>query len=168
MTAAGKTITLIAAMARNGVIGLRGEMPWHLPGELQHFKAATMGKAIIMGRKTWQAIGRALLGRQNIVISRDRGYQAAGCDVVASLEAALAIAQGEEVMVIGGGELYRLALPLAQCLLLTRVDCAPAGDTWFPDWDADQWVLVGSRKVAADGKNDYAYEVQEWRRKPTH
>ena len=97
-----KSITLIAAMGKNRAIGLDGRMPWHLPAELQHFKAATMGKAIIMGRKTWESIGRPLPGRQNIVVSRNPGFTAEGADVVSSLEAAILVSNSEESMVIGG------------------------------------------------------------------
>ena len=98
-------ITLVAAMGKNRAIGLDGRMPWHLPAELQHFKQVTMGKAIVMGRKTWQSIGRPLPGRQNIVISRNSDFIAIGADVVGSLEAALEISESEEIMVIGGGQL---------------------------------------------------------------
>jgi len=162
MSERGKTITLIAAMGANGAIGLNGKMPWHLPGELQHFKKMTMGKPIVMGRKTWQAIGRPLPGRQNIVVSRNPRFQATGCEVYGSLEQAVAGAAGDEVMVIGGAELYRQALPLASRMILTRVDCEPEADTWFPDWNRDGWKIVSQRNEAADEKNPLAYRVQEW------
>jgi len=161
-----KKLTLIAAIARNRAIGLEGRMPWHLPDELQHFKAATMGKPIVMGRRTWESIGRPLPGRQNIVVSRNRQFQAAGCDVVVSIDGALDVARGEEVMVIGGGELYRIALPKAWRMLLTLVDCEPGADTWFPDWDRSEWRLVNSTLVSADDRNPYAYEIQELVREP--
>lgn len=157
----GKTITLIAAMANNRGIGLNGRMPWHLPGELKHFRHSTMGKAVVMGRKTWESIGKALPGRQNIVVSRDPDFQAKGCEVCASLEQAIATARGNEVMVIGGGDLYRLALPLASRMILTLVDCSPEADTWFPRWDRREWTLVSRRSVNADADNRYAYEVLE-------
>ena len=102
---AGKRITLIAAMGRNRAIGLEGAMPWHLPRELRHFKETTMGKPIVMGRKTWESIGRVLPGRQNIVVTRNPDYVAEGCDVTGSLEGAVARASGREVMIIGGGQL---------------------------------------------------------------
>ncbi len=142
-------------------IGVNGRIPWHLPGELQHFKRVTMGKPIVMGRKTWESIGRALPGRQNIVISRNPEFQAPGCDVCASLEQAVTMARGDEVMVIGGGELYRLALPLASRMILTLVDCDSEADTWFPDWDHSEWSLLWQRSVAADQKNPHAYRVEE-------
>ena len=134
-----KTITLIAAMGNNRAIGMDGRMPWHLPAELQHFKKATMGKAIVMGRKTWQSIGRPLPGRQNIVVSRNTGFIADGADVCDSLEAAIEISKADEIMVIGGGQLYAAALPLAQGMILTLIDIEPEADTWFPKWDERHW-----------------------------
>ena len=160
-----KKITIIAAMARNRAIGLDGNMPWHLPGELKHFKQTTMGKPIIMGRKTWESIGRALPGRQNIVITRSPDYRASGCLVVNSLEEAFEQALGEEVMVIGGGQLYRQALALADRMILTRVDCEPDADTWFPQWDSGDWQEIGRRSQGVDENNDLAYDVLELVRK---
>jgi dihydrofolate reductase len=154
-----KTITLIAAMARNRAIGFDGGMPWHLPAELKHFKASTMGKPIVMGRKTWQSIGRALPGRQNIVVTRKRAYQAEGCTVVPSFDQAMEAAVGEEVMIIGGGQLYRQALPLADRMLLTLVDCEPEADTWFPEWNKDEWREISRRSQPADENNELAYKV---------
>lgn len=157
----GKTITLVAAMGRNRAIGRDGELPWRLPRELRHFRDTTMGKAIVMGRLTWASIGRALPGRQNIVVSRDPAFAAPGCEVVASLEQAVAAAGGEEVMVIGGGQLYAAALPHADRMVLTLVDCAPQADTWFPAWDEGAWREVDSREEAADAENPFAYRVVE-------
>jgi dihydrofolate reductase len=154
-----KTITLIAAMARNRAIGFDGGMPWHLPAELKHFKASTMGKPIVMGRKTWQSIGRALPGRQNIVVTRKRAYQAEGCTVVPSFDQAMEAAVGEEVMIIGGGQLYRQALPLADRMILTLVDCEPEADTWFPEWNKDEWREISRRSQVADDNNELAYKV---------
>jgi dihydrofolate reductase len=161
----GKTITLIAAMGRNRAIGQEGGLPWHLPRELKHFRETTMGKAIVMGRVTWHSIGRALPGRQNIVVSRDPGFTAPGCDVARSLDEAVALARGDEVMIIGGGQLYAAALPVADRMVLTRVDCAPPADTWFPDWDAADWLETAVREEAADANNAYAYRVVELRRR---
>ena len=155
----GRKITLVAAMARNRAIGLDGAMPWHLPRELKHFKAVTFGHPIVMGRKTWESIGRPLPGRQNIVVTRNLEYRADGCDVVASLEAAVGVADGEEVMVIGGGELYRQALPHADRMVLTRVDCEPEADTWFPDWDPADWTELSAREELPDEANPHAYRV---------
>ncbi len=156
-----KTITLIAAMARNRAIGLAGAMPWHLPGELGHFKETTMGKPIVMGRKTWESIGRALPGRQNIVVTRNHEYRAEGCLVVQSLPLAIERAEGDEIMVIGGGQLYRQALPMADRMVLTLVDCAPAADTWFPEWNENEWSEVSQRIQPIDDKNELAYQVVE-------
>lgn len=156
-----KPVTLIAAMGKNHAIGLNGTMPWHLPAELQHFKQATMGKAILMGRKTWQSIGRPLPGRQNIVISRNPDFRAAGAEVASSLAAAIEIAQADEIMVIGGGQLYSLALPLAQRMLLTLLDIEPSADTWFPKWDDEQWQQTSEQHYKADEKNKLAYRIVE-------
>ena len=156
-----KTITFIAAMGKNRAIGLNGQMPWHLPAELQHFKRATMGKTIVMGRKTWQAIGRPLPGRQNIIISRNAGFVARGAVVRASFESAVNAAQSNEIMVIGGGQLYALALPFAQRMLLTLVDLEPEADTWFPAWDAEDWCQQQTHSYAADDKCAPAYRIVE-------
>jgi dihydrofolate reductase len=161
-----KPITLIAAMGKNRAIGLDGRMPWHLPAELQHFKQATMGKTILMGRKTWQSIGRPLPGRQNIVISRNPDFAAAGADVSASLSAAVEIAKADEIMVIGGGQLYTLALPLAQRLVLTLIDIEPEADTWFPEWDINQWQQTEERHFQIDDSNELAYRIVELTRIP--
>ncbi len=161
----GKKITIIAAMARNRAIGLDGKMPWHLPGELGHFKAATMGKPIVMGRKTWESIGRPLPGRQNIVVTGNGSFQAPGCDLAGSLELALELARGEEVMIIGGGQLYRQSLAFCDRMILTVVDCEPEADTWFPDWQTEEWQQAGTRTEIADDRNPYAYQVFEWVRK---
>jgi dihydrofolate reductase len=162
MDGVGKIVTLIAAMGVNRAIGLGGVMPWHLPGELKHFKQTTMGKAIVMGRKTWESIGRVLPGRQNIVVTRNRDYLAAGCDVVSSLEQALVVAESDEAMIIGGGELYRQALPLAKKMILTRVDCEPEADTWFPEWEKSEWRIISSRSEPAYERNQYTYQVEDW------
>ncbi len=156
-----KAITIIAAMAQNRAIGLAGAMPWHLPGELKHFKETTMGKPIVMGRKTWEAIGRALPGRQNIVVTRNRDYCADGCLVVHSFPIAVEQAQGNEIMVIGGGQLYRQALPGAERMVLTLVDCTPEADTWFPQWNENEWSEISRRSQLKDENNELAYEVVE-------
>lgn len=160
-----KTLTLVAALARNHAIGLRGGMPWHLPAELAHFKLTTMGKSLVMGRRTWEAIGRPLPGRQNIVVTRNEGLEAPGCDVVRSLEAAVERAVSQEVMVIGGGSLYEQALPMADRMVLTHIECEAEADTWFPQWDADEWVPVSREHFAPDHKNGLAYDIVEYARK---
>ncbi len=159
-----KTITIIAAMAKNRAIGLAGRIPWHLPAELQHFKRTTMGKPVVMGRKTWESIGRPLPGRQNIVVTGQAGYAAEGCDLAGSLEEALELARRGEVMVMGGGELYRQALPLADRMVLTLVDCEPEADTWFPEWPAAEWRENSRERFPADERNPCAYEILEFLR----
>ncbi len=134
-------IHLIAAVARNGVIGCNGQIPWQLPEDLRHFQALTMGHAVIMGRRTYESIGHPLLGRQNLVVSsnmeRGKGYQ-----VVRSLQEGLALAAGKEIFIIGGARLYEEALPLAVQLDLTLVDLEPVGDTWFPEVDWSQFEKI--------------------------
>jgi dihydrofolate reductase len=129
-------LALIAARARNGVIGLDNRMPWHLPEDLAYFKRVTLGKPVVMGRKTFESIGRPLPGRLNIVVTRNPDWQAAGVQVAHSLDAALALAAAaapEEIMLIGGAELYRQALPQADVLYLTEIDAEFAGDAFFPE-----------------------------------
>ncbi len=159
-------IALIAAVARNDVIGRDGAMPWHLPADLRHFKETTLGKPVVMGRRTHQAIGRPLQGRTNIVITRDRGYRAPGCTVVHSPEEAIAAARAataptgggaaDEILVIGGGSVYAAFLPLAERIYLTRVDGEFAGDTHFPVLDPAEWRETSRRERPADARNPYA------------
>ncbi|MGQ0511805.1 MAG: dihydrofolate reductase [Betaproteobacteria bacterium] len=149
----GPCIYLVAAVAANGVIGVEGRMPWRLPEDLRHFKALTLGHPVIMGRRTWESIGKPLPGRENIVVTRRAGFDAPGASVASSLGAALALCAGEAVVfVIGGGELYREALPLAQGLVLTEIQRDYAGDTRFPDWDRAPWRETQREpQAAADG-----------------
>lgn len=139
--ASGTTrVYLVAAVAKNGVIGARGKLPWHLPEDLKHFKNLTLGHPIIMGRRTWDSLGKPLPGRENIVVSRKAGFEAPGASVAASLEAALALCAGEPVaFVIGGAEIYAAALPLADGLVLTEIDRDYEGDVYFPGWDRAAW-----------------------------
>lgn len=135
-------LTLIAAVARNGVIGVDNTLPWRLPEDLKRFKALTLGHPIVMGRKTWESLGRPLPGRSNIVISRDPQYVASGAATATTLQQALSIAaleNAQEVFVIGGAEVYRLALPLAQRLQLTEIGQDYAGDAHFPEFDRTLW-----------------------------
>lgn len=159
-----KSLTLIAAMGKNRAIGLDGRMPWHLPAELQHFKKATMGKAIVMGRKTWQAIGRPLPGRQNIVVSRNPDFHAEGIDLATSLADAIAMSQSDEVMIVGGGQLYALALPLANRMVLTLIDIEPEADTWFPEWDEREWSRTSEQCFPVDDENELGYRIIEFNR----
>jgi len=144
---------LVAAVASNGVIGKDGGMPWRLPVDLKHFKNLTLGHPVIMGRKTWQSLGKALPGRENIVVTRQPGYEAPGAAVASSLDAALALCAGESTaFVIGGGELYAAALPLAAGLVITEIQRDYEGDARFPQYDHSRWKETQrERHVAADG-----------------
>jgi dihydrofolate reductase len=133
------TITVLAAVGANLVIGRDGDMPWHLPQDLAHFKAATMGHTMVMGRKTYDSIGRALPGRRSIVITRQPGWHAAGVEVAHSLPEALALAGPTEVFVIGGAQVYREAIPFADQMMLTEIEQSPEGDAFFPTLEPDQW-----------------------------
>ena len=149
-------ISLIVAMDRRGVIGLDGALPWRLSADLRNFKAITMGKPLVMGRKTHESIGRPLPGRQNIVLTRQRDYTAQGCDICHDAEQALAACTGaEEVMVMGGAALYELFLPRAGRIYLTRVQAEVDGDTWFPPFDASAWREVERRDQPADERNEH-------------
>jgi dihydrofolate reductase len=151
-------ISIVVAASTNNVIGVHGELPWRLPGDLQRFKTLTMSKPIIMGRRTYESIGRALPGRQNIVITRQRGYAADGCDVVQSTDAAIeAAGDAVEIMVIGGGDIYRQFLPRAHRIYLTRVEVELEGDTHFPSLDETNWQETAAEKHAADDSNEYDY-----------
>ena len=159
-------IALIVAVAENGVIGRDGRLPWRLSADLQRFKALTMGKPVLMGRRTWESIGRPLPGRRNVVISRQPGYRAAGAEVFADVDSALAaVATAPEVMVMGGAEIYRLLLPRAEVLYLTRVQARVEGDTFFPELDAG-WRRVEQQARAADAQNPYALTFERWERGP--
>ena len=146
-------------MAENGVIGRENRLPWRLPADLRRFKSVTMGKPVIMGRKTYESIGKPLPGRSNIVVTRDPDYRAPGCQVVHSLEQALEAGAGHaEVMVIGGAKLYRQALGRAQRMYLTLVRAEVEGDTLFPDIEPQQWRELERESHRADEKNQYDYD----------
>jgi len=150
------SVSLIAAVARNGAIGADGGLPWRLSSDLKRFKALTMGKPLVMGRKTFDSVGRPLPGRRVIVVTRDAGWTRPGVETANSLEAALALAAGaDEIMVGGGGEIYAQALPLAARLYLTEVDLAPDGDVRFPDIDPALW-REARRELGARGPKDEA------------
>lgn len=153
-------ISMIAAMAQHRVIGAGNAMPWHLPADLRHFKVITLGKPVIMGRKTYDSIGKALPGRTNIVITRDRHLQLDDAITVTNAEAALVAAKGaEEVMIIGGGTIYSAFLPLCHRLYLTQIDLDVIGDTYFPDYMAAfEWRQTSTQQHFADEKNPHNYE----------
>ncbi len=150
-------VTLVAAVDRVGVIGADGAMPWHLPEDLRHFKATTMGHPMVMGRKTFDSIGRPLPGRRTIVVTRNRHWQHADVETAHSFDEALALAgPADEVFVVGGGEIYAQALPFAHRMILTEIDTEVAGDTRFPAWSRDQWHE--SDRVAHEGFAFVTYE----------
>jgi dihydrofolate reductase len=155
MRVAEPLVSLIVAMAQNGVIGRDNALPWRLPEDLKRFKAFTLGKTLLMGRKTYESIGRPLPGRANLVLTRDKGWQAQGIVVVHSVEEALARAAGTELVAIGGAEIYRLVLPFARRIYLTHVHADVPGDTYFPDFDPTQWADVECRAHPADEHHAY-------------
>ncbi len=160
-------VTLIAARARNGVIGKDNAMPWKIPGEQAYFRRVTMGHPIVMGRKTWASIGRPLPGRRNIVVSRDRAFAAQGAEVVHGIDEALALCAGmAEVFVIGGAQLYDVAMPVADRLLVTEIDHDFDGDSFMPVPDAARWRETARDAQRAEGPPafDFAYVTYERRR----
>jgi dihydrofolate reductase len=159
-------LSLIAAMDRNRLIGSKNQLPWHLPADLAHFKKITLSKPILMGRKTYESIGRPLPGRENIVLTRTKGLEIEGVTVVNSLEAAIeGLSDADEVMVIGGSTLYELALPKAQRLYLSYVDGEFEGDAWFPEIDESQWTISDSVTQQPDEKNSYGCRFVTYERK---
>ncbi len=158
-------IRLVVAYTDNRVIGLDGAMPWRLPADLAHFKRSTLGHPIVMGRKTWLSLGRPLPGRRNLVLSRDPGFDAPGAECHASLESALAsCAHADLVCVIGGEQVFRLALPLADELIATEIHANLGGDTWFPELPADQWLET--ERLPQPPENGLAYDFVTYRRIP--
>ena len=159
-------ISIIVAASTNYVIGTRGKLPWRLSDDLKRFKQLTMGKPIVMGRLTWESIGRPLPGRQNIVLTRQADFAAEGCDVVASpADALAAAADAEELMIIGGSQVYELFLPQASRLYVTRVRAAIDGDTFFPEIDEGVWRLTHSEAHEANDANEFAFDFKTYERK---
>jgi dihydrofolate reductase len=154
-------VSLVYAVSRNGVIGRDGGLPWHIPSDLKHFKAITLGKPVIMGRKTWDSLPRKpLAGRRNLVISRNVTYRADGAEVLPSLEAALRATAGDaEVCVIGGAEIFKAALPLAHRIYLTRVLADVAGDTIMPELSAKHWREVERQSHVKGEKDSSAFDT---------
>jgi dihydrofolate reductase len=151
------TVSLIVAMDEDGLIGRDGALPWRLPDDLRHFRRLTLGKIVLMGRKTFESLGKPLDGRDNWVVTRDPRFSAPGAQVWTSLPAALEAAGERELMVIGGGEIYRQTLPLAQRIYLTRVHARLDGDTWFPALGAAAWRACAREDHPADDRHAYAY-----------
>ncbi len=161
-------ISLIVAVSRNGVIGLDNQLPWHLPEDLKYFKSVTMGKPIIMGRKTFDSIGRPLPGRTNIVITRDSSWQAEGVEVAQTLVQAMTLAKlacaradVDEAMVIGGEQIYRMTLPAADRLYLTEVQAEVQGDAFFPEFDTQEWHQVSEQLPEVTDTHPYRFVVLE-------
>jgi dihydrofolate reductase len=159
-------LSLICAMAENRVIGINNNLPWHLSEDLKYFRRTTMGHSIIMGRKTWESIGRPLPGRTNIVVTRNTDYSAEGAKVVSSLEAAIRMAESvafidgtDEAFVIGGAAVYQAALPLANTIHLTCVHAEVKGDTFFTDFDVTKWEEVAREDFSSDESNPYDYSI---------
>ena len=170
-------LSLIVAMAQNGVIGRDNDLPWRLPADLKQFKSTTMGKPLIMGRNTHESIGRALPGRVNIVVTRNKTLTFKGCEVVHSLadaiesaSSACAASDSDEAFIIGGAQLYQQAIEAADRLYLTQVQAQVDGDTWFPEFDRSQWVLSQQTDFLADDANtyDYSFLLLERRKREQH
>ncbi|MDO6460261.1 dihydrofolate reductase [Granulosicoccaceae sp. 1_MG-2023] len=164
-------LAMIMAMDRNRLIGADGGMPWHLPNELQYFKRVTMGKPLIMGRKTFESIGRPLPGRANIVVTGNTQWSHEGVWVAHDLETAIALAEkhkqgADEVMIIGGASLCRQAMPLTEKLYLTVIDHEFEGDTWLDSFEESDWQELSCEQVRPDEKNPYAYRCRVLLRKP--
>lgn len=158
-------ISLIAAMDRNRLIGCDNGLPWHLPDDFKHFKAITMGKPVIMGRKTFESIGKPLPGRKNIVLSRT-GFEASGIIIVPDIDHALAEASdADEVMIIGGANLYQQMIDRADRMYLTHVDGQFAGDAWFPEFSLDDWEIISVNHYQSNEKNNYNFNITAYSRK---
>jgi dihydrofolate reductase len=162
----GPRISLVVAMARNGVIGRDGQLPWRMPEDLKRFRALTMGHHIVMGRRTFESVGRLLPGRTSVIVTRNLGFRVPGAIVAHTLQEALAACAGdEEIFVIGGAEIYRAALPLADRLYLTRVEADIEGDTVFPAWDESEWVLRSREPLTPEPASGAAVEYRVYERR---
>lgn len=160
-------ISFIVAAATNNAIGKDGKLPWHLPNDMRHFKNITWGMPIVMGRKTFESLGKALPGRKNIVITRQPGWKAEGVIAVKNIEDALFVVKesdAKEAMVIGGGEIYKTLFDKARRIYLTRVEAEPDADTFFPSLKPGEWHLMSQQDHEADAKNAYNYSFQTWER----
>jgi len=156
-------LSLITAMDSNRLIGKSNTLPWHLPADLAFFKATTMGKPVIMGRKTFASIGKALPGRQNIVVTRDNNFYAPNCEVASSIDAAITrVDDSEEVMLIGGASLYEQTIHTADIIYLTLIHHEFEGDTWFPEINPEYWKLVSRDDFDTDEKNPFAYSLVKY------
>ena len=158
-------ISMIAAMAKNNVIGIKNGLPWDLPADMKHFRETTSGKTVIMGARTFESIGKALPKRRNIVITLDKNQIAEGAEIVFSLDEAIESCKNEgEVMIIGGASIYRQFLPKAQRVYLTVIDGEFEGDAFFPEMDMNEWKIVNEEKHEADEKNSHPYAFKVFER----
>ena len=163
----GFSISLVVAAATNNAIGKDGKLPWHLPNDMKHFKNITWGMPVVMGRKTFESLGKPLAGRKNIVITRHPQWKAEGVVVVKNIDNALFVAKetdAKEIMVIGGGEIYKTLFDKAKRIYLTRVEAEPEADTFFPVLNPKEWLLLSQKNHEADEKNAYNYSFQVWER----
>ncbi|RKP56897.1 dihydrofolate reductase [Cohnella endophytica] len=151
------TVTLIAAVASNGVIGNDNDLPWRLPADMKFFKRHTLGKPVLMGRKTFESLSKPLKDRTNVILSRSLQQAPEGCELVRNLPDAISRFEGEELMVIGGADIYAQTLPFADKLLLTEIGQSFEGDTFFPSFDREQWTLVSREEGIQDEKNVYPF-----------
>lgn len=157
-------ISLIWAMDEQRLIGANNQMPWHLPADMAWFRQHTLGKAVLMGRKTFDSLGKALPKRRNIILSRQTGLVIEGCEIIHDFADAVAMFKDEELMVMGGSEIYALALPYADKLYCTRIRQSFVGDAWFPEWDKTTWQLTHEEEHKADEKNKYPYRFEIYQR----
>ena len=158
-------IVLIAALAKNRVIGIDNKLPWRLPDDLQHFKKLTLGHSIVMGRKTWESLPGVLPDRRHIVITRDLDYTSAEAEIVHSVEDAISLVPASQpVFIVGGANLYEQLMPQAQRMELTLVDAEPQGDAFFPEWDSKQWQEVSREHHAADERHQFAFDFVTYKR----
>lgn len=160
-------ISLVVAAASNNAIGKDGKLPWHLPNDMKFFKNVTWGMPVLMGRKTFEALGKVLPGRKNIVLTKQPGWEAEGAVAVKTIKDALFVAKqadAQELMVIGGGEIYRSIIEKANRIYLTRVEAEPEADTFFPVLNPKEWHLMSRKDYKADEKNEYDYSFQVWER----
>jgi dihydrofolate reductase len=160
------TISIIAALAKNRIIGKNNKLPWNLPADLKHFKKLTLGKPIIMGQKTFESIGRPLPGRANIILSLDENFKPQGCIVANSIEEVLKILEHEkEIMIAGGASIYKQFLPLANKMYLTLIDANFEGDTYFPEFNWEDWEVIERIENQSDKENPYKYTILTLQRK---
>ena len=158
-------LTLIAAMDDSRLIGRGGQLPWRLPDDLKRFKTLTLDKTVLMGRKTWDSLGRPLPQRENWVLTRDRSFAPAGCRVFHDLAQVLQAHTRGELMVIGGAEIYRQTMPMAGCLQFTHVHASLAGDAWFPEFDLASWVEISREERSADERHAHDFSFVTYRRR---